>query len=368
MGNERLTSQQQHRHDMPQVEAVAAPPDPGEPRVARAAGAPGRRAGVAGVDEHHRRERRDRHLEVAVERVVRGRREQRDAVMTPRAMTDGRGGVAAGSRGGCRRSGTESQGGADEQLGEARGGPEVEPESLSGSATAYSGTAATRLAIASRVRTGHAPSPPARRGARAGRSTTRSPATKSAPNGCRAAAGSCRSGRPPRWLSPASARARPASDLGRAQRRVGRHGVQDDRDQHQSEQRRIEAYDAALNEHPPGGADAADGLERHSIVVMMKPLSTKKMSTPMEPPWKSGSTTTASAGSGQPRSPLPGCRPGSRICRCRSDGGAQRDPPLAKTQRSTKSGLGRSNPGLLRISTWRDKSGSMIENGQKTAN
>ncbi|KQW49051.1 hypothetical protein ASC77_10115 [Nocardioides sp. Root1257] len=27
---------------------------------------------------------------------------------------------------------------------------------------------------------------------------------------------------------------------------------------------------------------------RHSIVVMMKPLSTKKTSTPTDPPWKNG--------------------------------------------------------------------------------
>ena len=27
---------------------------------------------------------------------------------------------------------------------------------------------------------------------------------------------------------------------------------------------------------------------RHSMVVMMKPLSTKKTSTPTEPPWKNG--------------------------------------------------------------------------------
>jgi hypothetical protein len=31
-----------------------------------------------------------------------------------------------------------------------------------------------------------------------------------------------------------------------------------------------------------------DPRERHSIVVMMNPLSTKKMSTPMDPPWNSG--------------------------------------------------------------------------------
>ena len=32
----------------------------------------------------------------------------------------------------------------------------------------------------------------------------------------------------------------------------------------------------------------AGAFARHSMVVMMKPLRTKKMSTPMEPPWKSG--------------------------------------------------------------------------------
>ena len=96
------------------------------------------------------------------------------------------------------------------------------------------------------------------------------------------------------------------------------------------------------NAHQPAPR-LVGGVERHSIVVMMKPLRTKKMSTPIDPPWKSGEYQES---------------------QCSDEDGSDRDrtdavqvvepagarspthPLYPRLNDSQSRGLGRSNPGL----------------------
>ena len=245
------------------------------------------------MDQHHGREHSERHPDVAVERGCLRRCRTACRRTPPRAPRDR--GVAMGQRvvgtpTDWNHSARAPRPGAPRSVRTGRSRTRAPHAERGASRGRHRGHEARRPAS---CRADHAAATCGEddAAARAGRSTTRRPATTSARRGAGPAARRLPSwpGRPDggglRSASDAT-----ADDLGGRQRRRRDDGVQArqrprrgraGRGRAGSIRRRTNAHQA------PPTDPAAAGAPQHRV-VMMKPLSTKNMSTPMEPPWKNG--------------------------------------------------------------------------------